>query len=67
MNNHSEAQVFFGASGDLAYKKMFPPLQATLKRGYLSVPVVGVAKFAWNPDQLRIRVTVALVAPDVGR
>ncbi len=52
---HSDALVFFGASGDLAYKKIFPALQAMVKRGHLNVPVIGVAKSAWTPDQLRAR------------
>jgi glucose-6-phosphate 1-dehydrogenase len=51
----SDALVFFGASGDLAYKKIFPSLQAMVKRGYLNVPVIGVAKSEWNVDQLRAR------------
>jgi len=54
-NSHSDALVFFGATGDLAYKKIFPALQAMLKRGHLDVPVVGVAKAGWNLDQLRAR------------
>jgi glucose-6-phosphate 1-dehydrogenase len=54
-NEHSDALVFFGATGDLAYKKIFPALQAMVKRGALSVPVVGVAKAGWNLDQLRAR------------
>src|SRR6478609_194568 len=52
---HSDALVFFGATGDLAYKKIFPSLQAMVKRGALNVPVVGVAKSDWNIDQLRAR------------
>jgi glucose-6-phosphate 1-dehydrogenase len=52
---HSDALVFFGATGDLAYKKIFPSLQAMLKRGHLSVPVIGVAKAGWNLDQLKAR------------
>ena len=52
---HSDALVFFGATGDLAYKKIFPSLQAMVKRGHLNVPVVGVAKAGWNLDQLRAR------------
>src|SRR5882724_2417897 len=52
---HSDALVFFGATGDLAYKKIFPSLQAMVKRGTLDVPVVGVAKAGWNLDQLRSR------------
>ena len=54
-NDHSDALVFFGATGDLAYKKIFPALQAMVKRGNLNVPVVGVAKAGWNLDQLRAR------------
>jgi len=54
-NFHSDALVFFGATGDLAYKKIFPSLQAMVKRGHLNVPVVGVAKAGWNLDQLRDR------------
>ena len=50
---HSDALVFFGATGDLAYKKIFPSLQAMIKRGHLNVPVIGVAKAGWNVDQLR--------------
>ncbi len=52
---HSDALVFFGATGDLAYKKIFPSLQAMLKRGHLNVPVIGVAKAGWNLDQLKVR------------
>ena len=52
---HSDALVFFGATGDLAYKKIFPALQAMVKRGHLNVPVIGVAKAGWNLDQLRER------------
>ncbi|MGF1464490.1 MAG: glucose-6-phosphate dehydrogenase [Sandaracinaceae bacterium] len=48
----SDAFVFFGATGDLAYKKIFPALQALSKRGRLDVPVVGVAKSGWNLEQL---------------
>ena len=52
---HADALVFFGATGDLAYKKIFPALQAMAKRGHLNVPVIGVAKAGWNLDQLRAR------------
>jgi glucose-6-phosphate 1-dehydrogenase len=51
----SDALVFFGATGDLAHKKIFPALQAMAKRGHLTVPVIGVAKAGWNLDQLRAR------------
>jgi glucose-6-phosphate 1-dehydrogenase len=54
-NSHADALVFFGATGDLAYKKIFPALQAMLKRGHLDVPVIGVAKAGWNLDQFRAR------------
>ncbi|MFH0344586.1 MAG: glucose-6-phosphate dehydrogenase [Chromatiales bacterium] len=54
-DSHSDALVFFGATGDLAYKKIFPALQAMLKRGHLDVPVIGVAKAGWNLEQLRAR------------
>jgi glucose-6-phosphate 1-dehydrogenase len=54
-NNASDALVFFGATGDLAYKKIFPALQALVKRGKLNVPVIGVAKSGWTVDQLKAR------------
>jgi glucose-6-phosphate 1-dehydrogenase len=52
---HSDALVFFGATGDLAYKKIFPALQAMIKRGHLDVPVIGVAKAGWTLEQFRAR------------
>jgi glucose-6-phosphate 1-dehydrogenase len=52
---HSDALVFFGATGDLAYKKIFPALQSMIKRRDLNVPVIGVAKAGWNLDQLKAR------------
>jgi len=52
---HSDALVFFGATGDLAYKKIFPSLQSMLKRGHLNLPIIGVAKAGWNLDQLKAR------------
>jgi glucose-6-phosphate 1-dehydrogenase len=54
-NSHSDAFVFFGATGDLAYKKIFPALQAMVRRGHLDVPVIGVAKAGWNVEQFRAR------------
>jgi glucose-6-phosphate 1-dehydrogenase len=54
-DSHSDALVFFGATGDLAYKKIFPALQAMVKRGHLNVPIIGVAKAGWNLEQLRAR------------
>ena len=54
-DTHSDALVFFGATGDLAFKKIFPALQAMARRGDLKVPVIGVAKAGWTLDQLRER------------
>jgi glucose-6-phosphate 1-dehydrogenase len=54
-DSYSDALVFFGATGDLAYKKIFPALQAMVKRDHLNAPVIGVAKSGWTLDQLRAR------------
>lgn len=54
-DSHNDALVFFGATGDLAHKKIFPTLQAMVKRGTLNVPVIGVAKSGWKIEQLRER------------
>lgn len=54
-SREADALVFFGASGDLAHKKIFPSLYAMVKRGSLKVPVVGVAYSQWNLDQLKAR------------
>jgi glucose-6-phosphate 1-dehydrogenase len=51
----ADAVVFFGATGDLAHKKIFPALQALAKRGNLDIPIIGVAKAGWTLDQLRAR------------
>ena len=51
----SDALVFFGATGDLAHKKIFPALQALAQRGNLDIPVIGVAKAGWTLDQLKAR------------
>src|SRR3984893_11412836 len=48
----SDALVFFGATGDLAYKKIFPALQSMARRGNLDFPVIGVPKSGRNRDQL---------------
>jgi len=49
----SDALVFFSATGDLAYKQIFPALQAMIRHGHLDMPIIGVAKSGWNLDQLR--------------
>ncbi len=51
----SDALVFFGATGDLAYKQIFPALQGLVSQEGLDVPIVGVAKSGWNLDQFRAR------------
>ena len=59
-SQHADALVFFGATGDLAYKKIFPSLQAMVQRGVLHVPVIGVAKAGWGLDQLKARALASL-------
>lgn len=56
----SDALVFFGATGDLAYKKIFPALQRMVQHGRLTVPVIGVARAGWDLDQLRGRARESL-------
>jgi glucose-6-phosphate 1-dehydrogenase len=57
----SDALVFFGATGDLAYKKIFPALQAMARRGRLDFPVVGVARSKWTRDQFVERARASVV------
>src|SRR5688572_30302881 len=56
----SDALVFFGATGDLAYKKIFPALQGLVRRGRLTVPIVGVAKAGWTLAQLQDRARASI-------
>ena len=56
----SDAFVFFGATGDLAYKKIFPSLQSLAQRSNLDVPIIGVAREDWSLDQLRERLHASL-------
>ncbi len=58
----SDALVFFGATGDLAYKKIFPALYSLVKRGKLDVPVIGVAKSNWTRDDLLVRAKASVDA-----
>lgn len=51
----SDAFVFFGATGDLAYKKIFPALQALIRAGDLDMPIIGMARAGWTLDKLRER------------
>jgi glucose-6-phosphate 1-dehydrogenase len=62
----SGALVFFGATGDLAYRKIFPALQRLVARGRLDVPVVGVAKSDWTFAQFVARARASLMEPGVG-
>jgi glucose-6-phosphate 1-dehydrogenase len=59
-NRHADALVLFGATGDLAHRKIFPALQAMIKRGAHQVPVVGVARSGWNLERLRDRIQDSL-------
>src|SRR2546425_6091709 len=52
----SDALVIFGITGDLAYKQIFPALQAMIKRGHLDIPIIGVAGRPWSVEQLLARV-----------
>jgi len=56
----TDAFVFFGASGDLAYKKIFPALQAMVRRGTLACPIIGVARAGWSVERLRERARASL-------
>ena len=68
----ADALVFFGATGDLAYKKIFPALQGLVRRGRLDIPVIGVVKAGWTLEQLTARARESLethgggVDPDAG-
>jgi glucose-6-phosphate 1-dehydrogenase len=58
---HSDALVFFGASGDLAYKQIFPALQALMLHDGLDVPIIGVSHSGWNDEKLRQRAHDSLI------
>ncbi|HEY8583646.1 MAG TPA: glucose-6-phosphate dehydrogenase, partial [Capillimicrobium sp.] len=60
----SDALVFFGATGDLAHKKIFPALHNLVRRGALKVPVIGVAKAGWGLDELKQRARDSVDAHD---
>ena len=63
---HSDALVFFGATGDLAYKKIFPAFHAMARRGHLNVPIIGVARAGWTLEQLRARARESIEKQDGG-
>lgn len=56
----ADAFVFFGATGDLAYKKIFPALQAMIRRGDFNVPLIGMGRSGWTLDKLRERARASL-------
>ncbi|MBL9188355.1 MAG: glucose-6-phosphate dehydrogenase [Opitutaceae bacterium] len=64
MNFHSDALVFFGATGDLVFKKIFPALFAMERRGHLKVPVIGVARSEWTIEQFRARALASVKKQD---
>jgi glucose-6-phosphate 1-dehydrogenase len=57
----ADAFVFFGATGDLAYKKVFPALGALIRRGRLDMPIIGVAREGWTLDRLLERARASMV------
>src|SRR6266567_2435566 len=57
---HSDALVFFGVTGDLAYKQIFPALQAMIQRGHLDMPIIGVAGRPWSVQQLQEHIHASL-------
>ena len=56
----SDAFVFFGATGDLAYKKIFPALYDMVHRGTLQIPIIGMARAGWSLEKLRERARASL-------
>jgi glucose-6-phosphate 1-dehydrogenase len=61
-NQESDAFVFFGATGDLAFRQVFPALQAMIRRGHFGGPIIGVARSAATVDALRDRARASLEA-----
>jgi glucose-6-phosphate 1-dehydrogenase len=60
MDNHSDALVFFGITGDLAYKKIFPALHAMIRRGTLRLPIIGVARDDFTLAQIKERARASI-------
>ena len=58
----SDAFVFFGATGDLAFKKVFPALQSMIRHGTFDAPIIGVARSGWSLERLRERARASLEA-----
>ena len=62
----ADAFVFFGATGDLAHKMIFPALYQMVKRRTLSVPVIGVASSGWDVARLRDRARDSIASSPAG-
>ncbi len=62
MTPPSDALVLFGATGDLAYKQIFPALYEMTRRGSLNIPVIGLARQPWTSEQLRERARESIAA-----
>ena len=58
----SDALVLFGATGDLAYKKIFPALHAMTRRGHLNIPIIAMVRGGWTIEQLRARARESIAA-----
>ena len=58
--SHADALVFFGATGDLAYKQIFPALAALIQRHRITIPIIGVARASWTTEQLQARALASL-------
>src|SRR3954454_17910977 len=56
----SDALVFFGATGDLAYKKIFPALQSAIRNRALDAPIIAVAKSGWTLENLKEQAAASL-------
>jgi glucose-6-phosphate 1-dehydrogenase len=59
---HSDAIVFYGATGDLAYKQIFPALYALAEHDRLDIPVIGVASAGWELPSLQARARDSVLA-----
>jgi glucose-6-phosphate 1-dehydrogenase len=60
MATHSDALVFFGITGDLAYKKIFPALHAMIRRKTLDIPIIGVARDDFTLNKLKERARASI-------
>src|SRR5688572_6193956 len=63
----SDALVLFGATGDLAFKQIFPALYAMAGRGQMNIPVIGFARQAWTDEELRARARESIAAKGLSR